>query len=50
VRDKIDVPADWSDDRLKEIALSSERVQKWFEGKTPRKVIVIRGQLVNIVL
>jgi leucyl-tRNA synthetase len=50
VRDKIDVPADSTEDQLKAIALSSERVQKWFEGKEPRKVIVIRGQLVNIVL
>ena len=31
-------------------ALASETVQKFMEGKTPKKVIVIEGRLVNIVI
>mgnify|MGYP000393898027 CR=1 FL=1 len=31
-------------------ALASETVQKFMEGKEPRKVIVIEGKLVNIVV
>jgi leucyl-tRNA synthetase len=50
VREKIDVPADTDDETLKQLALESGKVQKWLEGKTPRKVIVVRGTLVNIVL
>jgi leucyl-tRNA synthetase len=50
VRDKIEVEAGLSDDDMKEIALASEKVQGWLEGKTPRKVIVVKGRLVNIVV
>jgi leucyl-tRNA synthetase len=49
VRDKIDVPADSDDERLRQTALSSEKIHKWLEGKEPRKVIVVKGKLVNIV-
>ncbi len=49
VRDRIDVPAGKGEAELKEIALASEKVQPWLNGKPPRKVIVVRGQLVNIV-
>jgi hypothetical protein len=35
---------------LKETALASAKVRAWFNGKEPRKVIVVGGKLVNIVL
>jgi len=50
VRDKIVVSADEGDDTLKEIALASEKIQKWLSGNQPRKVIVVKGKLVNIVV
>ena len=49
VRDKIDVDAGQDDEALKAIALASEKVQGWLEGKPPRQVIVVKGRLVNIV-
>ena len=49
VRDKIEVEAGLPDDKLQEIALASEKIQQWLEGKEPRKVIVVKGRLVNIV-
>ena len=49
VRDRITVAADADDDTVKAAALASENVQKFLEGKEPRKVIVIPGRLVNIV-
>ena len=49
VRDKIDVDAGQSDEALKAIALASDKVESWLEGKPPRKVIVVKGRLVNIV-
>ncbi len=49
VRDKITVAVDADDESVKATALASENVQKFLEGKTPRKVIVIKGRLVNIV-
>ena len=32
------------------LALELETVQKWVEGKTVRKVIVVPGRMINIVV
>ncbi|MCI0396135.1 MAG: leucine--tRNA ligase [Chloroflexi bacterium] len=50
VRDKITVPAGSDEETLRQTALASEKVRPWLDGKTPRKVIVVSGKLVNIVL
>ncbi len=50
VRDRITLPVGISDEKAKEIALASEVVQKHLAGAVPRKVIVVPGKLVNIVL
>ncbi len=49
VRDKLEVAAGLDDEAVKQIALSSDKAQGWLDGKEPRKVIVVRGKLVNIV-
>jgi len=43
------VPADASEEAVREAALESERVKEVLGGATVRKVIVIPGRLVNIV-
>ncbi|MCW3060176.1 MAG: leucyl-tRNA synthetase, partial [Capsulimonas sp.] len=50
VRDKITAAAGLDNDALKAIALESERVQEFTNGKTIRNVIVVPGKLVNIVV
>ncbi len=50
VRDKIMVSAGISSEEAEAVALSSEKVEDWVEGKTVRKVIVVPGRLVNIVV
>jgi leucyl-tRNA synthetase len=50
VRDRIQVPANSDDEFLKETALASEKVQQWLAGKELRKVIVVKGKLVNVVI
>jgi leucyl-tRNA synthetase len=50
VRDRISLPADVSEEQAKAAALASEAVQKYLEGKPPRKVILVPGRLVNIVV
>ncbi|MEE8585289.1 MAG: leucine--tRNA ligase, partial [Acidobacteriota bacterium] len=49
-RDEMEVPADTDKNRLEELALASEKVQKYLQGKTPRRVIVVPGRLVNVVV
>jgi leucyl-tRNA synthetase len=50
VRDRITVPAEASEEVVKAAALGSETVQKFLEGKQPRKVIVVKGKLVSVVV
>ena len=49
VRGKFDVPTDADQEELKEKALSLESVKKQIDGKTIRKIIVVKGKIVNIV-
>ncbi len=49
VRSKMTVPRDISKEELEEKALADEKVKKWIDGKTIRKIIVVPGKLVNIV-
>ncbi len=50
VRDTIRVRADIGEDEAKKVAAESEKVKKWIEGKEIRKVIFVKGRLVNIVV
>ncbi len=48
LRDKIQVSAGVSKEDAEKTALASEIVQKFIEGKTVRRVIVVPGRLVNV--
>jgi leucyl-tRNA synthetase len=50
VRDRIQVPADISEEDAKAKALASANVQKFLGGKTPSKIIYIKGRLVTIAI
>jgi len=49
VRAKLDAPANADKDTLEQLARSAPNVDKFLDGVTVRKVIVIPGKLVNIV-
>ena len=50
VRFTIELPADMSREDVEKTALSNELTIKFLEGKSPKKVIVVPGKIVNIVL
>ncbi|GAB4199523.1 MAG: leucine--tRNA ligase [Roseiflexaceae bacterium] len=50
VRGKITVPAAADEAQLREFALANDRVQEFMGGKPARKVIVVPGKLVNVVV
>jgi leucyl-tRNA synthetase len=50
LRDRIMVPADADKSAIEQLAQQSETVQRHLEGKTVRKIIVVPGRLVNIVV
>jgi leucyl-tRNA synthetase len=50
VRDRLQVPAGTGDEEAKALVLASETVQKHLAGQTPKKIILVPGKLINIVL
>lgn len=50
MRAKIQLGADLSKEQIEAAALENENVQKWLEGKTPKKVIVVPKKIVNLVV
>jgi len=49
IRDRLTIPADADEATMQSLALASARIKADLEGKTVRKVIVVKGKLVNIV-
>jgi len=50
VRSRLSVAANAGQAALEAAALADPMVQKWLAGKRPRKVIVVPGRLVNVVV
>ena len=50
LRDKARVPIAATKEEIEKIALASARVQEFMEGKPAKKVIVVPGKLVNVVV
>lgn len=49
-RADISVPKDIAEDELKPMVLAHENVQKYLEGKEPKKFIYVAGRIVNLVI
>ena len=50
LRDTLEVEEGLAEKELFDLALASEKVQKFLGGKEPRKIINVRGKLINIVV
>jgi leucyl-tRNA synthetase len=50
LRDKVEVEANISKEKAKELALSREKIKKWIKGKEIKKVVFVPGKLINIVV
>jgi leucyl-tRNA synthetase len=50
MRLKIELPTAFTPKEVEEAVLANADAQKYLEGKTPKKVIVVPGKIVNIVL
>ena len=50
LRARLSVAADMTEDALREAALAHENVQRFVAGREPRRVVVVPGRLVNVVL
>lgn len=50
MRFKIDLPIDMEKEEVEKAVLAAEEAQRWIEGKTIRKIIVVPKRIVNVVI
>jgi leucyl-tRNA synthetase len=50
MRAKLNLPLSLSVPEIEKEAMADETVQKWLEGKAPKKVIIVPGKIVNLVV
>ncbi|MBI2625050.1 MAG: leucine--tRNA ligase [Candidatus Nealsonbacteria bacterium] len=50
VRDKIGVEIGISEEKAKKLAISSQKIRKWIEGKKVIKIVFVPNKLINIVI
>ncbi|MFO7851171.1 MAG: leucine--tRNA ligase [Bacteroidota bacterium] len=50
LRFKLELPLDMENDEIENAVISDERSAKWLAGKSPKKIIVVRGRIINIVV
>lgn len=49
-RTNISIALDATEEQVKEIVLANELVQKWMEGKPLKKLIFVKGKMINVVI
>ncbi|HEY3406263.1 MAG TPA: leucine--tRNA ligase [Ohtaekwangia sp.] len=50
VRAQMNFALDMPKEDIEKMVMASEIVQKWLEGKPPKKVIIVQGKIVNVVI
>jgi leucyl-tRNA synthetase len=50
LRTTIEISLDMPQDDVERIVLSNEVIQKWMEGKPHKKIIYVKGKMVNVVV
>ena len=43
-------PENASEEEVKQLTLANDVVQKWLEGKAPKKFIFVKGKMINVVI
>ncbi len=50
LRFKLELPLSMADEEIKEAVVAHESAQKWMKGAAPRKIIIVKGRIINVVL
>ena len=50
VRTNLNLPLDMAQAEVEVAVTANETVQKWLEGKAPKKIIFVKGRMINIVI
>ncbi|MGB0836953.1 MAG: leucine--tRNA ligase [Flavobacteriaceae bacterium] len=49
MRFKLELPMDYSKEQIEQAVMSHEKTQAQLQGRTPKKIIIVPGKIVNIV-
>jgi leucyl-tRNA synthetase len=49
-RTEITIGLEASQAEVEEIILANELVQKWLEGKAPKKIVYVKNRMINVVI
>lgn len=49
-RTELNISLDATQEEVEKIVLGNEVVQKWLEGKTPKKIIYVKNRMINVVV
>ena len=50
LRTNMNMALDASQDEVEKLVIANDIVQKWLEGKAPKKIIYVKGKMVNVVI
>lgn len=50
LRTTINISLEATAEEAEQIALGNEIIRKWLEGKTPKKVVFVKGKMINVVI
>ena len=50
VRDKVNFNNEMNEDQIKELTLKRQNILKWTQDKEIRKIIIVKGKIMNIVV
>ena len=50
MRAKMEFPLDLAPPEIEKLVLEAEPIKKWIGDKSPKKVIVVPGKIVNVVV
>ncbi len=50
VRANINISLDAAQPEIEQIILQNETVKKWLDGKPPKKIIFVKGRMINVVI
>ncbi len=50
VRTNINIALDAAQPEVEQLVLANETIQKWLEGKPPKKIIYVKNKMVNVVI
>jgi leucyl-tRNA synthetase len=50
LRFRLELPLDMDNSEIENAVVNDERASKWLEGKKPRRIIIVKGRIINVVI